>query len=83
MVCIRCVLTHPANQLQYAALFRDYTFWASSYLLEPCNLSAMKTNDEFYGLGRDVLPVNISAPLLLLAEKLKAKPFMEYAMSYA
>lgn len=65
------------------ALFRDYTFWASSYLLEPCNLSAIKTNDEFYGLGRDVLPLNISSPLLLLAEKLKAKPFMEYAMSYS
>jgi indoleamine 2,3-dioxygenase len=67
-----------------SALFRDYTFWASAYLLEPCNLRYMKNDDtEAYGEGRDVLPLNISSPLVLLAKKLGAKPFMEYAMSYA
>lgn len=67
-----------------AALFRDYTFWASAYLLEPCNLRFMEKNDTAdYGLGREVLPLNIASPLSLVAKKLGAKPFMEYAQSYA
>lgn len=68
----------------FPALFRDYSFWASAYLLEPCNLNYMRTNDTAsYGLGRDLLPVNIADPMLALAKKLGAKPFMEYAQSYA
>lgn len=63
------------------ALFRDYTFWASAYLLEPCHLNMLKTGE--YGLGRDRLPQNIAEPLCLLAQKLGVKPFMEYALSYA
>lgn len=44
----------------------------------------MQTDDTSnYGHGRDLLPLNISSPLVLLAKKLGAKPFMEYAMSYA
>jgi len=64
-----------------AGLFRDYTFIASSYLLEPCDLKFRKTGE--YGLGRDRLPKNISVPLWKVAEKIKGKPFMEYALSYA
>eukprot|EP01033_Poteriospumella_lacustris_P001454 gene1454-1056_t len=63
------------------ALFRDYTFWASSYLLEPCDLEYRKT--KTYGLGRQVLPKNIAVPLVKIADKIGAKPFMEYALSYA
>lgn len=63
------------------ALFRDYTFWASSYLLEPCDLQYRKT--KTYGLGRQVLPKNIAVPLVKIANKIDAKPFMEYALSYA
>lgn len=67
-----------------SALFRDYTFWASSYLLEPCHHNMIAAGDTHsFGLGRQVLPLNISSPLLLLSEKLGAKPFMEYALSYA
>jgi indoleamine 2,3-dioxygenase len=36
-----------------------------------------------YGLGRDVLPKQLAVPLVQIAEKIQAKPFMEYAMSYA
>lgn len=64
-----------------AALFRDYTFWASAYLLEPCHLHLQAVGG--YGLGRDRLPCNIAVPLSKLASKLGMKPFMEYATSYA
>ncbi|KAF9123839.1 hypothetical protein BGW39_008641 [Mortierella sp. 14UC] len=64
-----------------SALYRDYTFVASAYLLEPCDILYRKTGD--YGLGRSVLPKNIAVPLVQVAEKIGAKPFMEYALSYA
>lgn len=63
------------------ALFRDYTFWASAYLLEPCHLHLHATGE--YGLGRDRLLRNIAVPLATVAERLGMKPFMEYATSYA
>ena len=43
------------------ALYRDYSFLASAYLLEPCHLRFVK--GEPYGLGRDVLPANIARPI--------------------
>lgn len=64
-----------------AALYRDYTFIASSYLLEPCDMKYRKDGD--YGLGRDRLPANVAVPLVHVANKINAKPFMEYALSYA
>ncbi|KAG0318643.1 hypothetical protein BGZ99_005565 [Dissophora globulifera] len=64
-----------------SALYRDYTFMASAYLLEPCDILYRKSGD--YGLGRSVLPKNIAVPLAQVAEKIGAKPFMEYALSYA
>ena len=63
------------------ALFRDYTFAASAYLLEPCYL--MHRSRGCYGLGRDSLPANIAVPMSTISEKIGAKPFMEYAQSYA
>lgn len=68
------------NRLLHA-LFRDYTFWASAYLLEPCHLKYLK--DKSYGLGRSILPSNIARPLTKIASLLGVKPFMEYALSYA
>lgn len=64
-----------------SALFRDYTFWASAYLLEGCHLSMLATNA--YGLGEERLPANIARPLVAVADRLQMKPFMEYATSYA
>lgn len=63
------------------ALFRDYTFLASAYLLEPADLHKRQTGQ--FGVGRKVLPKNIAVPLCKIAAKLDCKPFMEYAQSYA
>ncbi|RDA83122.1 hypothetical protein CP532_2739 [Ophiocordyceps camponoti-leonardi (nom. inval.)] len=63
------------------ALYRDYSFLASAYLLEPCHERFVK--GEGYGLGRQVLPRNISGPIARCAEICGFKPFMEYAGSYA
>lgn len=48
------------------ALYRDYSFLASAYLLEPCHQRFIK--GEEYGLGRDVLPANIARPIARCAE---------------
>ena len=43
------------------ALYRDYSFLASAYLLEPCHERFVR--GEPYGLGRQVLPANIARPI--------------------
>ncbi|CAM1500749.1 Fc.00g099110.m01.CDS01 [Cosmosporella sp. VM-42] len=63
------------------ALYRDYSFLASAYLLEPCHHRFIK--GEPYGLGRQVLPAQIAHPIARCAEICGFKPFMEYAGSYA
>ncbi|KAG9228523.1 indoleamine 2,3-dioxygenase gamma type [Amylocarpus encephaloides] len=63
------------------ALYRDYSFLASAYLLEPCHERYMK--GEEYGLGRQTLPTMLSLPIARCAELAGFKPFMEYAGSYA
>ncbi|KAL2115663.1 hypothetical protein VTJ04DRAFT_9918 [Mycothermus thermophilus] len=63
------------------ALYRDYSFLASAYLLEPCHARFVK--GEGYGLGREVLPAVVARPIVRCAEICGFKPFMEYAGSYA
>lgn len=63
------------------ALYRDYSFLASAYLLEPCHQAFLR--GESYGLGRQSLPRNIALPLARCAELSGFQPFMEYAGSYA
>jgi indoleamine 2,3-dioxygenase len=63
------------------ALFRDYSFLTSAYLLEECHHNYLKSGS--YGLGRDLLPKNIARPFCELAEMLELKPFMEYNTCYA
>ncbi|KAI0024253.1 indoleamine 2,3-dioxygenase-like protein [Xylariomycetidae sp. FL0641] len=63
------------------ALYRDYSFLASAYLLEPCHTRFMK--GEPYGLARSFLPRQLSRPISRCAELCGFKPFMEYAGSYA
>jgi indoleamine 2,3-dioxygenase len=48
------------------ALYRDYSFLASAYLLEPCHERFMK--GESYGLGRQTLPSVISLPISRCAQ---------------
>jgi indoleamine 2,3-dioxygenase len=48
------------------ALYRDYSFLASAYLLEPCHMRFVK--GEGYGLGRDVLPAQLARPIARCAE---------------
>ena len=47
------------------ALYRDYSFLASAYLLEPCHQRFVK--GEPYGLGRQTLPQNIALPIVKVA----------------
>ncbi|KAJ9605766.1 hypothetical protein H2200_009615 [Cladophialophora chaetospira] len=65
------------------AIFRDYSFLASAYLLEPCWESRSKAPDAGMGLGRAVLPACIASPLVNAADILDIPPFMSYAASYA
>ncbi|ETI27106.1 hypothetical protein G647_09788 [Cladophialophora carrionii CBS 160.54] len=65
------------------ALFRDYSFLASAYLLEPCWEKWSKDHDAGYGLGRAILPKCIASPLVKAADILDIPPFMSYAASYA
>ncbi|KAL6714087.1 hypothetical protein ACLMJK_008581 [Lecanora helva] len=79
-------LTDEIDQFKYdlrimGALFRDYSFVASAYLLEPCHEKNLK--GEGYGLGRQRLPAVLARPLAKVAEISGFKPFMEYAGSYA
>jgi hypothetical protein len=50
------------------AIYRDYSFLASAYLLEPCHERFVK--GESYGLGRQSLPRTIALPIVRVAEML-------------
>lgn len=74
-------LSNVTDQRLLSALYRDITFVASAYLLEPCDILCKKTGK--FGLGRQKLPKNVAVPLVTVAKKIGAKPFMEYALSYS
>ncbi|KAF9886423.1 hypothetical protein FE257_011455 [Aspergillus nanangensis] len=65
------------------AVFRDYSFLASSYLLEPCWENWVKNPDNGYGLGRDFLPRAVACPMYRCAQLLDIPPFMSYAAAYS
>lgn len=48
------------------ALYRDYSFLLSAYLLEPCHERFLK--GEPYGLGRQTLPAVVARPMARVAE---------------
>lgn len=67
-----------ANNVQLlAALFRDYCFMTSAYLLEPVDAAYRRTG--FYARGRSTLPAQLAVPLKQLADALGHFPYMEYA----
>jgi indoleamine 2,3-dioxygenase len=75
-------LIEPIEDVElFHALFRDYSYWASAYLVEPCHHAISK--DDNVALGRQILPLNISAPLIMISNKIRSKPFMDYTHSYA
>lgn len=78
-------LTHEIDNLVSAdgkpdlaavsAAFRDYSFLASAYLLEPC--WEQWNQDGTYGRGRELLPAEIAAPLAKCAEMYVNIPFFD------
>ena len=70
-----------ANPQDLYAYFRDYTFLASAYLLEPTYHEFIRTGS--YGVARNWLPEKIAHPLLQVSNILETRPFMEYNQSYA
>lgn len=63
------------------ALYRAYTFLASSYLLEQSYQEYKETGN--YGKARNLLVKQIAQPLCLVSEKIGAHPWLDYSYSYA
>ncbi|KAK4047562.1 hypothetical protein OIV83_005349 [Microbotryomycetes sp. JL201] len=63
-----------------SALFRDFGFCTSAYLLEPVDLSFRATGQ--YSVGRDVLPECLAKPMSLLADATGSHAYLDY-VSYA
>lgn len=57
---------HRDNLPLMNALYRDYSFLLSAYLLEPCHERFMR--GEPYGLGRQSLPAVVARPMARVAE---------------
>lgn len=68
---------HP-DLVTITAIFRDYAFLASAYLLEPCWERWSKDSEQGYGLGRQRLPRNLAGPLTKTAKLINMPPFMSY-----
>lgn len=64
------------------ALFRDYSFMASAYMLEPSHIGMARTG--VYAEGRDHIPKEIAVPLTQVTKQLEYDfPFLDYAYGYA
>ena len=63
------------------ALFRAYTFIASAYTLELSYQVFVDTGK--YGPARRMIPANIARPLVLVAERLKVYPWLDYHYAYS
>lgn len=62
------------------ALYRAYTFLTSAYLLEPSHKN--KSNGK-YGVGRNILPPQLTQPLEWVASKLDVYPWLDYHYAYS
>lgn len=63
------------------ALYRAYTFITSGFTLELSYQEFIKNGN--YGQARALLPSNIAEPLVLVSEKLKAYPWLDYHYAYS
>lgn len=64
------------------ALFRDYSFLASAYLLEPAWENWTKNPDGGYGIGREVLPRSVAGPMCRCAELYVLSFFLSFLHSF-
>lgn len=69
------------DKMLLLAIYRDYCFLASAYLLEDCHHKYLK--DGSYGLARDRLPKNLAVPFVNISKKLSFRPFLEYNSGYS
>jgi len=63
------------------ALYRAYTFITSGYTLELSYQEFKKSGN--YGVARQLLPSNISEPLILTSTKLDVYPWLDYHYAYS
>lgn len=63
------------------ALYRAYTFITSGFTLELSYQEFIKNGN--YGQARTLLPANIAEPLVLVSDKLKAYPWLDYHYAYS
>ena len=71
-----------SDQRMLAALFRDYSFLSSAYMLEPSHVHYLKTGN--YGQANCTLPEKLAVPMQTIANKLHyGKPLLEYGYGYA
>jgi indoleamine 2,3-dioxygenase len=63
------------------ALFRAYTFITSGYTLELAYQEFIKSGN--YVKARNILPINISEPLIEVSNKLQVYPWLDYHYAYS
>jgi indoleamine 2,3-dioxygenase len=63
------------------ALYRAYTFLCSAYTLELSYQHFIK--EGTYGKARTLIPEHISVPLVIVSNKLKVYPWLDYHYSYS
>ena len=78
---LKSVIMGETDIMTIAALYRAYCFLASGYLLYPSYCNFVRTGK--YGVARERLPINISEPLIYLAERLDVFPWLEYSYGYS
>ncbi|MBA43188.1 MAG: hypothetical protein CMF62_04155 [Magnetococcales bacterium] len=60
------------------ALYRDYSFVTSAYLLETTQKNYIETGEFGKYPARDSVPDNIAIPYVYISKKLKYHPFIDY-----
>jgi indoleamine 2,3-dioxygenase len=75
------ILSLSSESFILQALFRAYTFIASAYTLELSYQVFVKSGQ--YGPARRKIPANIARPLVLVAERLKVYPWLDYHYAYS
>jgi len=63
------------------ALYRAYTFLTSGYLLAPAHFK--KDSEGKYGKAHQILPKQLSEPLVTVSNKLDVFPWLDYHYAYS